>query len=198
MQKKFFVLFLTMVSFSVMAQTESINNKVETEETFKVCTKHKKRYKYFSENAPVTMADGSVKTMSEVKVGDYVQTYRKGKSMITKVKQVDIYNYPSSALTAVYLRPVNETTASNSEVKFVPALLLEATPYHHVQTDRGRRSIRSLSKKDVLYHYEQATGQLSAWKVGVIQENARRVNRAYNLSTEDGTYLVENMVVHNK
>jgi hypothetical protein len=190
--------FLTLVSFGVLAQTENINQgKVKTEETTKVCVKKKKHYTYFSGNAPVTMADGSVKIMADVRVGEFVQTWRKGKSMITQVKQVDVYNYPSSSLTAVYLRPVNEVTVSASD-KLVPALLLEATPYHHVQTDKGKKRIKNLSKKDVLYHYEPATGELSAWKVGVIKENARTVNKAYNLETEQGTYLVENMVVRNK
>ena len=109
---------------------------------------------------------------------------------------MDVYNFPGSTLTAVYLRPANETTASNSDTKFTPALLLEATPYHQIQTDKGKKRIRNLSRKDILYHYESATGTLSSWKVGAIQHNARSVNKAYNLKTEEGSYLVENVIVN--
>ena len=195
-QKRFLIPFFSLLSIGVMAQTESINSKVETKETFKVASTKKKRYTYFPQNAPVTMADGAIKEISEVRVGEYVQSFRKGKSLITRVKQIDVYNYPNSALTAVYLRPANETTASNADAKFVPALLLEATPYHQVQTEKGKKRIKNLSKKDILFHFEPATGELSTWKVGAIQENARLVNKAYNLKTDEGSYLVENVVVN--
>jgi|GEM_PF-1129642 len=194
-RKQFLIPFFSLLSFGVMAQMGSINLKVETKETFKMASAKKKHYTYFPQNAPVTMADGAVKEISEVRVGDYVHTFRKGKSIITRVKQIDVYNFPNSALTAVYLRPANETTAS-SDAKFVPALLLEATPYHQVQTEKGKKRIKNLSKKDVLYHFEPATGELSTWKVGAIQENARLVNKAYNLKTDEGSYLVENVMVN--
>ena len=57
--------------------------------------------------------------------------------------------------------------------------------------------MKKLSKRDILYHYEPSTGIVSTWKVGAVQENARRVSRAYNLETEDGTYLVDNVMVAN-
>jgi hypothetical protein len=193
--RKFIFPLLSLISFGVLGQSESINAKIKTEETFKVVTAKKKRYTYFPQNAPITMADGAVAEISLVRVGDYVQAFKKGKRTITKVTQIDVYNYPSSALTAVYLRPANETTASSSDFT-VQALLLEASPHHQVQTVRGRKMIKNLSKKDVLYHFEPATGELSSWKVGAIQQNVRTVNKAYNLKTEEGSYLVENLIVN--
>ncbi len=184
-----------MLSLSALAQTDNLNYRIKSEETFKVSAK-KKRYKCFPQSAPVTMADGFVKPIEAIRVGDYVQSFKKGKSIITKVKQVDVYNYPGSALTAIYLRPSNETTASNSERQLVQALLLEITPHHQVSTTRGTKKVKSLSKKDVLYHFEPATGELTTWKVGAIQENARQVTKAYNLKTEEGSYLIENVVVN--
>jgi hypothetical protein len=194
MQMKILIPFLALISIGALAQTDNINEKVKSEETFKVTPATRKRLKYFPENAPITMADGTVKEIAALRVGEYVQTFRKGKRLITQLKQIDVYNYPTSTLTAIYLRPVHETTASNNMQ--VQALLLEATPYHHVQTEKGRKKIKNLSKKDILYHYEPATGELSTWKVGAIQVNARSVNKAYNLKTEEGTFLVENVVVN--
>jgi hypothetical protein len=194
MQKRYLIPLLTWITFQALAQPEHINYKIKSEETFRVTPGSKKNGRYFPANATVTMADGTIKEIANVQVGEYVQTLEKGRSIITQVKQIDVYNHPSSALTAVYLRPVQGTSASNGSR--AQALLLEVTPYHHVQTGKGRKRIKNLSRKDVLFHFEPATGGLSAWKVGAIQENARKVNKAYNLKTELGTYLVENVVVN--
>ena len=177
-----------------MAQTEhSTGNNVQSQATIKV-SKNKKHYKYFSETAPVTMADGSTKAIADVRVGESVKTCKDGKATVTQVKQIDVYNKPGSSLTAIYLRPAGHETLTAQKV---PALLLEATPHHRVQTRRGKKRMNRLSKNDVLYHYEPATGIVSAWKVGAIQQNARQVSRAYNLTTEEGTYLVDNVMVAN-
>ena len=111
----------------------------------------------------------------------------------TQVKQVAVFEKPSSLLTAIYLRPANGTHHGNEPL--VPALLIEATPHHMVQTSNGKKKMKQLCKNDILYHYEPETGIVSSWKVGLIQTKARRVNKAYNLETEEGTYLVANMVM---
>lgn len=196
MKKQILILMSTILWSELAAQTESINYKLKTEETFRVTTDKKKHYTYFSAHAPVTMADGAVKDIADIRVGEHVKSFTNGKNSVTRVKQVDIYNYPGSALTALYLRPTQETTASNSTERHIEALLLETTPYHHVLTQRGRKKVKNLSKKDVLYHFEPATGEVTTWKIGAIQENARRVVKAYNLKTVEGTYLVENVVVN--
>ncbi|MCE7061066.1 hypothetical protein [Dyadobacter sp. CY343] len=185
---------LLLVSLSVFAQTDNMSvGQIKSEETIKV-SKKKKRYQYFSGSAPVTMADGSVKPIADVKIGEHVKTCRGGKTTATQVKQIDVFNQPYSALTAFYLRPA-ETVAESQQI--VPALLIEATPDHRVQTSHGKKRMKKLSKKDVLYHYEPATGLVSLWKIGAVKENARRVTKAYHLETVDGTYLVDNVMVAN-
>ena len=190
--KSIVITIFSLLSLNLSAQSgKDHSDKVKSESKFKIFRK-KDRARYFSDNAPVTMADGSIKAIADVKVGEKVKTCRDGKSVITQVKQVDVYDRPNSSLTAVYLRPANDVTI---KTKLVPALLLEATPHHLVQTDKGKKSMKSLSKNDVLYHYEPATGVVSTWKVGVVQANARKVTKAYNLTTVEGTYIVDNMVM---
>jgi hypothetical protein len=194
MHKIIITSFLSFFSLNLLAQSENaIDPNIKSEATIKV-SKKKKRYKYFSGSAPVTMADGSVKPIADVKVGEHVKTCKNGKSTSTQVMQIDIYNQPNSTLTAIYLRPA-ENDKPDSQI--VPALLLEATPHHLVQTKRGKKRMNKLSKKDILYHYEPSTGIVSSWKVGAVKENARRINKAYNLETEDGTYLIDNVMVAN-
>ena len=185
----------SLLSLTIFAQTEvTAVSSIQSQATIRI-SKSTKRCKYFPANAPVTMADGSVKSIADVRVGEHVKTCKDGKTTITQVKQIDVFNQPTSALTAVYLRPAEDRATPESPV--VPALLLEATPHHYVQTNHGRKRMKKLSKKDILYHYEPSTGIVSTWKVGAVQENARRVSKAYNLETVDGTYLVDNVMVAN-
>jgi ribosomal 50S subunit-recycling heat shock protein len=197
MLQKIVIPFLTLLCFAATAQSENSKNE-KPRVSHKASIKDRKRYKYFCANATVTMADGTRKPISDVKVGEKVKTCHKGKSMATKVKEVEVYTHPDAALTAVYLRPAEETMARGETWPLVPALLLEATPHHQVQTNKGNKTMKQLSKNDILYHYEPETGEVSGWKVGVVQTNARKVNTAYNLTTEEGSYLVENMIVLNK
>lgn len=186
---------LSLLSLTLFAQTEiAAVSSMQSQATIRI-SKSTKRCKYFSASAPVTMADGSVKSIAEVRVGEHVKTCKDGKTSTTQVKQIDVYNQPTSALTAVYLRPVEDNAPSGSPI--VPALLLEATPHHRVQTDKGRKRMKKLAKNDILYHYEPSTGIVSSWKVGAVQQNARRVSKAYNIETVDGTYLVGNVMVAN-
>lgn len=195
MRKILITSFVSLLSLNAFAQTElTAVSSIQSEATIKI-SKNRKRCKYFSASAPVTMADGSLKSISDVRVGEHVKTCKDGKSAVTQVKQIDVYNQPNSSLTAVYLRPVEENKTDKTPVS--PALLLEATPYHRVQTNRGRKRMKKLSKNDILYHYEPATGIVSSWKVGAVKENARRVSKAYNLETEEGTYLIDNVMVAN-
>ncbi|TLU99300.1 hypothetical protein [Dyadobacter luticola] len=187
--------FFSFISVGSFAQNDDkSDSNLRSEVTFKVSEK-KKRYTYFPANAPVTMADGTTKSIAEVKIGEHVRTCKDGKSTVTQVKQIDVYNQPASTLTALYLRPAD--AKNDRESQHAPALLLEATPHHLVQTKRGKKRMDKLSKRDILYHYEPATGLVSTWKVGAVQANARKVSKAYNLATVDGTYLVDNVMVAN-
>ncbi len=185
----------SLLSLTIFAQTEvTAVSSIQSQATIRI-SKSTKRCKYFPASAPVTMADGSVKSIADVRVGEHVTTCKDGKTAITQVRQIDVFNQPTSPLTAVYLRPVEDQSTPESPI--VPALLLEATPHHYVQTNHGKKRMKKLSKKDILYHYEPSTGIVSTWKVGAVQENVRRVTKAYNLETVDGTYLVDNVMVAN-
>ncbi|MBE9464826.1 hypothetical protein ACFP1I_17600 [Dyadobacter subterraneus] len=197
MRKKIIIPFLSLLSFAAIAQSE-YNGSEKTEIADRNSAKEKKRYKYFCATANVTMADGTSKPIHEVKVGEEVRTCHKGKSITTQVKGVEVFYNPDAALTAVYLRPAKENTAKSESFPLVPAVLLEATPHHQVQTDKGNKAMKQLSKNDILYHVEPETGEVSSWKVGVVQTNARKVEKAYNLTTKEGSYIVENVIVSDK
>lgn len=198
MRKKIIIPFLSLMSFAAIAQSENNMESEKTEVTGEASAKEKKRYKYFCASASVTMADGTLKPIRDVQVGEKVKTCHKGKSITTKVKGVEVFYNPDAALTAVYLRPAKDKPAQNETWPLVPAVLLEATPHHQVQTDKGNKAMKQLSKNDILYHVEPETGEVSSWKVGLVKTNARKVETAYNLTTEEGSYLIENVIVSDK
>ncbi|MCF0054169.1 hypothetical protein [Dyadobacter sp. CY356] len=198
MRKRIIIPFLSLLSFASIAQAANNTESKKTEVRDGASSKEKKRYKYFCANASVTMADGTLKPIHAVQVGEKVRTCHKGKSITTKVKGVEVFYNPDAALTAVYLRPAQEKKSRNDTWPLIPALLLEATPHHLVQTNKGNKAMKQLSKNDILYHVEPETGEVSSWKVGVVQTNARKVDKAYNLTTEEGSYLIENVIVSDK
>ncbi|HEV7347839.1 hypothetical protein [Telluribacter sp.] len=199
MRKTIFVLAMVLSGGSASAQSPGQPVATVTQGTDTVAVKPaEKTDYYFPGHVPITMGDGSLKPISAVQTGDIVKCYRNGQLVTTRVQQVDVQENTCAAVTELYLRPVDERTASRSTWPLVPALLLEATPSRPVQTGLGPKAVQELVKGDVLYHFEAATGGVSAWKVGIIQANASTLTSVYNLITEAGSYLVENMVVLNK
>ncbi len=166
-------------------------DKSESETAIKLMAAKNKKGRFLTPNAAITMADGTQKTIANVKLGDQVITYSHGKSVFTEVNEIAIYDNPSSLLTTVYLRPANDNHVT------VPAIILEATPHHKVQTISGKKRMKKLTKKDVLYHYDHETGHLTTWKVGAVKTNSKRVSKAYDLKTNDGTFIVDNLMVAN-
>jgi hypothetical protein len=80
----------------------------------------------------------------------------------------------------------------------VPAKVREATANHPVQTATGAQKLGDLRTGDVLYRFDGATRAVSAWKVATVQSNIRTVDKVYNLTTEKGSYLINDVVVLDK
>lgn len=183
---------LLLISLNCFGKTDLSTKKATSPSTEKkYSTKSQKKLPFFSSSAAISMADGTQKAISNVKIGEEVVAYKDGKATSTTVKEINIYDLPVSALTTVYLRPMG------TDQSIVPALVLEATPHHKVTTSKGLKRMKKLSKNDILYHYDAATGELSSWKVGAVKTNSYKVRRAYDLKTEDGTFFVANVMVAN-
>jgi hypothetical protein len=161
--------------------------------------KKKEEYNFcFAADAPVTMADGSSKTISTVAVGDVVLGYdTKTKTLIpTQVTRVDTHA-GDFTLAGVWLTPVNELTADNRTALTAPTLL-EATANHPVLTATGRKVLGDVKAGEVLYRYDASSTTVSAYKVVRTEKAVRAVKSVYNLATESGAYLVGETVVLDK
>ncbi|MFD2932608.1 Hint domain-containing protein [Spirosoma flavum] len=166
--------------------------------------KKKEEYNFcFAADAPVTMADGSSATISNIAVGDIVLGYdTKTKTLSpTRVTKIDTHRNIEStgnfALSGVWLTSANELTADNRSVLTAP-ILFEATANHPVLTATGRKALGDVKAGDVLYRYDAMTNGVAAYKVVRTQQAVRSVKEVYNLVTESGAYLVGETVVLDK
>lgn len=166
--------------------------------------KKKEEYNFcFAPDAPVTMADGSSKTMSDVKTGDVVLGYNAKTKALTPTRVTNVVTHQSAkpagefTLVGVWLSPVNELTADTRNTLTAPTLL-EATANHPVMTATGRKPLGEINAGDVLYRYDSATNEVVAQNVVRVEKAVRSVKTVYNLATESGAYLVCGTVVLDK
>ncbi|GAB3945058.1 hypothetical protein GCM10028805_13530 [Spirosoma harenae] len=161
--------------------------------------KKKEEYNFcFAADAPVTMADGSSKAISELTTNDVAMGYNTQTKTIapTHVTRVDTHT-GKFTLAGVWLAPVNELTADNRSALTAP-VLLEATANHPVMTATGRKELGHVKAGEILYRYDAATQQAVAYKVVRIESSVRSVEKVYNLATESGAYLIGEIVVLDK
>lgn len=171
----------------------------------------KEEYNFcFAADAPVTMADGSLKAISEVRIGEVVKSYDAAAKTVvsSSVTRIDVHQSPKPegiVLAGAWLVPAQELTAGTGPLT-VP-VLLEATANHPVltATDEStapvwpvRKALGDLKRGEMLYRYEAGTNAVTACRVVRVEQRVRTVETVYNLVTERGTYLVNDTVVLDK
>lgn len=166
--------------------------------------KKKEEYNFcFAPDAPVTMADGSSKKISDIAVGELVMGYDAKTKMVsaTTVTKLDIHQGTESAdafnLAGVWLTPVIELTVDTRNAPTAP-ILLEATANHPVLTASGRKPLGEVNPGDMLYHYDATTNGVAAYRVVRTEKAVRMVKTVYNLTTGSGAYLIGETVVLDK
>lgn len=162
--------------------------------------KKKEEYNFcFPGDAVVTLADRQTKAIQAVKEGEEVLAYdaNSKKLVSTRVKAVQLHEKGGLEIAGVWLTPVEEISASRQPSLTKP-VLLEATANHPVQTTTGRKKLGDLTAGEVVYRYEGATGSVTTWKVARVEPVVRTVNKVYNLETERGSYLINDVVVLDK
>ncbi|GAB3907516.1 hypothetical protein GCM10028803_41390 [Larkinella knui] len=162
--------------------------------------KKKEEYNFcFPADAVVTLADRQTKAIQAIKAGDDVLAYDAKTNLLVpaRVREVTTHAKPNLVLAGVWITPVQEISASNTASLTQP-ILLEATANHPVQTATGSKKLGDLRNGDVVYRYDGATRAVSAWKVAAVQANVRTVDKVFNLTTERGSYLINDVVVLDK
>lgn len=97
-------------------------------------------------------------------------------------------------LTALYLRPVEQSAMSRENWPLIPAQLLEVFSTHSIETPDGLKTVSKLKKGDILYRCETATQRVVAWEVRIVQRKSRRVDALYSAAMDGGAYPLERIV----
>ncbi len=159
--------------------------------------KKKEEYNFcFAPDAPVTLADGSVRELSDIEAGDMVMGYDAVTKTTapTRVTRVDTHQ-GVFVLAGLWVEPMQPLTASQGSGPVAP-MLLEATTNHPILTESGRKPLGNVAAGEVIYRLEN-TGPVP-YRVVKIEFATRTVSEVRNLVTERGAYLVGDIVVLDK
>lgn len=149
--------------------------------------------------AQVTLADGSHKNIADITAGEVVMNYTEGEQSTTIVTSVSIHKKSNIPLSKVILLPVETLTATVKDETYTASIMeLIATSNHPVMTESGKKTIEALKVGDVLYRHNPMTNILEKFQVSFLVHGYDTTQEVYNLTTEAGSYLVEDVVVYGK
>ena len=160
--------------------------------------KKKEEYNFcFGPQSLVTLADGSLKAITEVRKGDAVMSYDAATQTVVPGLVTALNAHPLAkevALVGIWTVSVNELTASTSPMP-APANLLEATANHPVLTLAGRKTLGDVAVGDLVYRCENG----ATYPTRVVRTGSTgRAATVYSLSTSTGNYVVAGTVVLDK
>lgn len=162
--------------------------------------KEEDKYEYcFPADAKVSMADGQIKNISEVKVGDKVISYNTFKKIaeFTTVEKVDIHENKEFEILKVLLVDPNEMVTASLNVKY-RLKALEATANHPILTDKGSIKMGDLKVGQSVYIFDNELNTFKKYNVFLVNTGNKKVNKVYNLITEKNNYLINSVVVLKK
>jgi hypothetical protein len=145
----------------------------------------------------VTMADGSARTLSEVRAGDAVRTVdpvtREAKTvMVTELTVHEAKNY---AITNLLLLAVaEENTLAGKEIHLL-SKSLQATPNHPMFTCSGEKKAGELAEGEKVLCLDEKTGRYTEYMVWAKNETAGGVQKVYNIVAGGGSTFIMNDVM---
>ena len=135
----------------------------------------------------VTMADGSERTLRDVKAGDAVVTVDPATRQATAVtvKELTVHEVKDYAITRLLLVSARE---NGREVR-LSSRLLQATPNHPMMTLQGEKKMGALEAGDKVLSPD---GIFTVWDK---EESAGGMQRVYNIVAAGGTTFIMNGVL---
>jgi hypothetical protein len=138
----------------------------------------------------VNLANGTEKTIAEIKIGDTVAG-----TPNSKVTGVDFHE-GSFKLTRILVKPNGQAWVS-THIKD-GLIALEATENHPLLTLTGKKQVKVLQKGDWLFVRDAVSGRYITAEIVALLPNSRTVTQVFNLKTESGMYETESIVVFDK
>lgn len=162
--------------------------------------KEEDKYEYcFPATAQVSMADGNLKNISEVKIGDKVLSYNilTKKPQITIVQKLQIHENKQFDISRVLLIDPSQSMTASLGVKY-NLKALDATANHPILTDKGMVKMGDLKVGNQVYVFDSETNTFKNYKIFITQPSNSKVSKVYNLLTEKENYLINSVVVLKK
>ncbi len=152
----------------------------------------------FPAEAQVTLADGTTKAISEVKMGELLLSFNEktGQTERTTVQAVQVHNQKTYHLTRLRLVDPASLETVRLDNAWSLGTTLEATANHPVLTTAGRKTLGEVAVGEHLLLLENGT--FKKYRVFTATSDARSVSAVYNLVTDRDTYLVNGLVVFKK
>lgn len=151
----------------------------------------------FPGTVQVSMADGSHKTLSQVKQGDHIITVDPGTKLATtvEVKELVAHEEKNYAITKLLLLSASETnTKAGKEVNLVYKEIT-ATPNHPVITKTGEKKMGDVLEGDEILCADNRTGIYQKYTVWAKTEQAGGLQKVYNIVTDGGSTFIMNDVM---
>lgn len=158
------------------------------------------KYEYcFPATAQVSMADGNMKNISEVKVGDKILSYNvlTKKSETTTVQKIQIHENKQFDISRILLIDPTQSMTASLGIKY-NLKSLEATANHPILTDKGMVKMGDLKVGNQVYVFDNETNTFKNHKIFITQPLNSKVLKVYNLLTDKENYLVNSVVVLKK
>jgi len=147
----------------------------------------------FPPDAKVLVSDGSTREISQIRVGEKVQTIGERGIQYTQVTEIQVHkgNFP---IMKIRTTPVGIETASVGKAGF-KNLSFRATPNHPVLTDKGAIKVSNLNFGDeILGDFNDVKTKFQVNYISISGSS----NTVYNLVTESGSYIVDSILVSDK
>lgn len=151
----------------------------------------------FPGNMEVAMADGTKKLLRNLKTGDQIvsvdpATHQTSSSTVKALVRHEAKNYAISKMVLI----AAEETASDHFVQVkISAKMLNATPNHPMQTDRGVKPAGSVVPGDAVLCLDKKTNQYHRYTVWSKTEQAGGVQPVYNIETTGSNGFILNEVM---
>lgn len=150
----------------------------------------------FPSNALILLADGSEKHIKDIQAGDAIASYEPvaGGYITTLVTKLQTNETEKTPITSVMLI-LEDFAVSLQANGGLAGVTLQAASDQPVLTANGKKELGKVAEGEILFCYDETSGQFHAFSVYAVQHNAFEIDKTYSLVTENKCYLVNNTVV---
>ncbi|MDF2434170.1 MAG: hypothetical protein JWP44_3801 [Mucilaginibacter sp.] len=151
----------------------------------------------FPGDEKVTMGNGAVKLLKDVKSGDEVVTINPAtrQPYVTRVKELTIHAAKNYALTRLVLILASERNTAAGVNVDLRAKILKATPNHPMLTKQGNCKIGDITVGQQVLCLNDRSGKYESYTVLEKHELTEGVENVYNIVAEKGSTLLMNGVM---